>query len=210
MSSLWDSNLRDFRDRAASREPVPGGGSVAAVAAAQGLALVLMALEVSLRRKDPHPELAGILAQGKALLGPLSDSADEDAEAFGKYMDVFRMARNTPEQEAARARALEAASSHALEAPLRAAERCLEGLTLAHEAVKLVHSGIVSDVGAGAAILHGALVAVLYNVDINLKGITDPVEFREALSTRQDLQRKGDELAYVVQRETGARIAKAK
>ena len=207
MSSIWDSSLRDFRDRTASREPTPGGGSVAAVTAANGLALVLMALEINARRKDPHPKVEDALARGKALLSPLSDCADEDIAAFGKYMTALRLPKNTPAEEEARARALATASAAALEAPLRAAERCVDALVLAREAAGMVHTGIVSDVGAGAALLHGALTAILYNVDINLKGITDEAEYRAASKNRRELQRRGDELAYVVQKETAAKIA---
>jgi formiminotetrahydrofolate cyclodeaminase len=204
--SIWDSSLRGFRDRTASREPTPGGGSVAAVAAAQGLALVLMALEISARRKEPHPEIAGLLVRGRALLEPLSACADDDIAAFEKYLAALRLPKATAAEQAARDKALAAANAHALEAPLRAADRFLDALLLARDAVRAVHSGIVTDVGAGAAILHGALTATLYNVDINLKGIADAAQHREALATRQDLQRRGDELAYVIQKETAAKI----
>lgn len=208
MSSIWDSNLRDFRDRTASHAPTPGGGAVAAIAAAEGLALVLMALEVNLRRKEPHPESAGLLRRGKDLIELLSASADEDIDAFGRYMKALVLPKGSPEQDEARSRALTVAASNALEAPLRAAERCLEALTLAREAIGAVHSGIASDVGAGAALIHGALTATLYNVDINLRGIEVPAHHSEALSIRKDLQRRADELAYVIQKETVARINK--
>jgi formiminotetrahydrofolate cyclodeaminase len=198
--------MRDFLDRIASREPTPGGGSVAGVAAAQGLALVLMALEVSVRRKEPHPDVAGLLEQGRALLGPLSRSADEDMAAFEKYMDALRLPKGSDAEEEARERALAAARTHALEAPLRAAERYLEGLELARHAIRASARGIVSDVGAGAALLHGALVATLYNVDVNVNGISDRVEQREAAETRERLQHRGDELAYVIHKETQAWI----
>lgn len=206
MSSIWDSNLREFRDRIASHAPTPGGGAVAAVAAVEGLALVLMALEVNLRRKEPHPEAAGLLRRGKDLIELLSACADEDIEVFGRYMKAMALPKTNPAEEQARFRALAVAASNALEAPLRVAERCLEALTLAREAVGAVHSGIASDVGAGGALIYGALTATLYNVDINLKSIEIPTHHSEALATRKDLQRRADELAYVIQKETVAKI----
>lgn len=204
--SIWDSNLRDFRDRIASREPVPGGGSVAAVSAAQGMALVLMALEISARRKDPMPGIPESLAQGKDLMESLSACADEDMDAFERYMAALHMPKMTEKEQEDRARALSTARAHALEAPLRAAERCLDGLALARESIQMVHSGIASDVGAGAALLHGALTATLYNVDINLKGISDAAQHREASASRRELQKRGGELAYVIHKETEAKI----
>lgn len=159
-----------------------------------------------MRRKEPHPEAAGILSRGRALMEPLCQSADEDVRAFGNYMQALLLPKGTPEQEVARSRALTTAAAGALEAPLRAAERCLEGLTLAREAIGAVHSGIASDVGAGAALLYGALTATLYNVDVNLRGIEAPTHRTEALAARKDLQRRADELAYVIQKETAAKI----
>jgi formiminotetrahydrofolate cyclodeaminase len=206
MTSIWDSNLREFRDRTASHDPTPGGGSVAAVVAAEGLALVLMALEIAKRRKEVHPEAHGILERGKALLEPLSACADEDVAAFEKYMAATRLPKDTSEEQAARTSALAAASSTALEAPLRAAEQIVSALEVARDAVRVVHAGIVSDVGAGAALLHAALTATLYNVDINLKGITDRAHHSEAAKARQDLQRHADELAYVIHKETALKI----
>ncbi|OGY98505.1 MAG: hypothetical protein A2855_01830 [Candidatus Liptonbacteria bacterium RIFCSPHIGHO2_01_FULL_57_28] len=209
MSSIWDLNLKDFRDRIASREPTPGGGAVAAVAAVEGLALILMALEVNLRRKDAHPEAAKLLLRGKDLLELLSACADEDVAAFNTYMQAMMLPRATSAENETRAKAIAAAAAVALEAPLRAADRCLEGMVLAREAIGVVHDGIASDVGAGAALLYGALTATLYNVDINLKDIEAPAHHSQALATRTDLQRRADELAYVIQKETLARVGKA-
>lgn len=208
MSSIWDLTLRDFLERTASHTPTPGGGSVAAVSAADGLALVLMALEVNLRRKEPHPEVPALLAKGKSLLELVKPCADEDIKVFGTYMTAIGMPKGTPAEEQERSRALALAAGGALEAPLRAAELYLEGLSLARDAMGAVHSGIASDVGAGAALLYGALTATLYNVDINLRGLEVPAHRTEALSKRRDLQRRADELAYVIQKETAAKIAK--
>ena len=46
-------------------------------------------------------------------------------------------------------------------------------------AVPLTHSHVVSDVGAGTALLEGALKAVLFNVDVNLPSLAD-AEMRAA------------------------------
>lgn len=208
MNSVWDMKLGDFRDQTASHAPTPGGGSVAAVAAVEGLALVLMGLEVNLRRKEPHPESAGLLRRGKDLMKLLTSAADEDVDVFSKYMKALALPKTTPEEEQIRFRAISAAAANALESPLRAAERCLDALMLAREAMAAVHSGMASDVGGGAALIYGALTATLYNVDINLKSIETPAHFNEALATRKELQRRADELSYVIQKETLAKIAK--
>ena len=206
MKSIWDLNLREFRDKIANYEPTPGGGSVSAVVATEGLALILMALEVNLRRKEPHPESAGLFRRAKNILEPLTRCADEDVVVFNKYIQALKMPRNDPEEEQARSKAIAVAASAALEAPLRASELYLEGLIIAKEAGLAVHAGIVSDVGAGAALLYAAITATLYNVDVNLRGIEEPARRAEALTTRREFQRKADELLYVIRKETEAKL----
>ena len=74
--TLWGAGLAEFRDATASAEPTPGGGSVAGVSATLGLGLVIMALEISAKRKDAvRPEEAqgsdrgGADADGRARRG---------------------------------------------------------------------------------------------------------------------------------------------
>ena len=70
MSSL-NQSVRAFVESLGAETPAPGGGAAAAVAAAMGVALVRMALRISLRHAD-----AGRPA-GQDALARLQDSAAE-------------------------------------------------------------------------------------------------------------------------------------
>jgi hypothetical protein len=57
--------------------------------------------------------------RGQALKDRLARSVDEDTDAFNRVMEAMRMPKGTPEQQAERTRAIEAANK----APPRSAQR---------------------------------------------------------------------------------------
>jgi formiminotetrahydrofolate cyclodeaminase len=173
--SLWDMGLAQFRDETASASPTPGGGSVAGVCATFGMGLVIMALEISVKRKDAQriDETAALIAAGRELMASLAADADEDVRAFQAYMAAMKLPKATDEEKTLRKGAMQEAARNATQAPLVAGRHILEALRLAEQAVSLSHLHVVSDVGAGAGLLEGSLKAVLFNVDINLPSLTD-------------------------------------
>ena len=191
--SVWDLQLAEFRDRTASDAPTPGGGAAAMVAATTGVALVLMALRVTAKRPDSAEPLAPLITAGERLLSQLSDYADADIAVFDAYMAALKLPRESDADKQARREALAQARVAATEVPLNAAQSTLEALDLARQASHAAHEGIVSDVAAGAAVLHGALTAVLYNVDINLKGMQDATAAADYARSRDHLQRAAGE-----------------
>jgi methenyltetrahydrofolate cyclohydrolase len=173
--TLWQSGLAEFRDATASASPTPGGGSVAGVSATLGMGLVIMALEISAKRKDATEveKMTTLIAEGREMLKELSDDADEDVRAFQGYMAALKLPKESDDEKAQRKAALQEATRGATEAPLVAGRHIIEALRIAELAGPLAHAHVVSDVGAGAALLEGALKAVLFNVDVNLPGVTD-------------------------------------
>lgn len=155
--SIWSARLDEFRDATASAEPTPGGGSVAAVAATLGLGLVIMALEISARRKDAllPEETTSLIAEARTLMGGLGGDADGDIRAFRAYMAALKLPKQSDDEKARRKEALRAATHRATEAPLLAARHIVEALRLATPALPLAHPHVASDVGAGAGLLEG-------------------------------------------------------
>lgn len=178
--SIWELSLRSALDQTASAAPTPGGGSIGAVSASFGLGLVIMALEVSLKK---HPQAAGPLAEGRRLLESLTPFVDRDVAVFEAYMQALRLPKQTEAEQSARDTARAAASLEAARTPLQAAELCVQALSFAHGAARHVHKQIWSDLLAGSDLLFGAVRAVLRTVDINLPGIPDEAT-RKAMSER--------------------------
>ncbi len=192
-TSLWDWNLRDFRDRTASTDPTPGGGSVCAVSGALGLGLVIMALRITLKRPaSPHEgeELAALVARAEPLLALLTGAADDDVRAFDAYMAALALPKATEEQKAERRTALLAASLGATTVPIDAARTTVRALELASAAARSVSPRILSDVAAGAELLGAAALGVLVNVDANLPGLGNAPEADAFRHERAELARQ--------------------
>ncbi|MGK9165575.1 cyclodeaminase/cyclohydrolase family protein [Inquilinus limosus] len=171
--SLWQWPLATFRDALASDSPTPGGGSAAMVSATIGLGLVVMALRVTANKAADRTFLDTLILSGERLIAELSAHAEADVAVFDAYMAALKLPKATEDEKAARRKALREATIAATEIPLNAAQTALEGIDLANQAATLAATQIVSDVGAGAATLRGAVEAVLYAVDVNLRGLDD-------------------------------------
>ena len=94
MTSLLDLRVADLLDAVAAREPAPGGGAVAALAAALAAGLVSMADRFSGTGAERRRGAAG--RRGRVL-------ADADAAAYDGYLRAARSARVSGDQAAARA-----------------------------------------------------------------------------------------------------------
>ena len=204
--SLWDLGARELLDRTASGAPTPGGGSVAGVTAALGLGLVVMALELSAGHKNASPGVPEVLGGARSLLPALAGDADADARAFEGYMAALGLPKITEPEKAARRAALQAAALTASQVPLAAARHVLAALELASEAAELSAGNVVSDVGAGAALLGGALRAGLLGVDVNLAHVAQ--ERRPELEEgRRQLQARGEDIERAVLERVAERLS---
>lgn len=205
--SLWQIGLAEFRDRTASDAPTPGGGSAAMVSATVGLGLVIMALRVTANRAERPDALTPLIDKGEGLMNELSAHADADIAVFEAYMEALKLPRDSETDKQARRERLAEAAVAATEVPLNAAQSTLEALDLARQAMDVAHKSIVSDAGAGGAILHGALTAVLYNVDINLGSIRSSQDADSYRTSRDHLQKAADQRHRVIRKLMTERLA---
>ncbi|ONI88885.1 hypothetical protein ALI22I_18165 [Saccharothrix sp. ALI-22-I] len=192
--SLWEVNLAELRARTASPSPTPGGGSVAAVTAAFGCALVLMALEITARRGG-DPAVGEGLTAGRTLLERLGAAADRDVELFEDYLRARRLPKSTGEERAVRQAAVEAASVAATEGPLSAAADVVETLEWAFSVLPVVTGTVVSDVRAGADLLLGSALATLRGAEANVALMGDDSAAR-AFTARMDAVRRAAVAAH--------------
>ncbi|MBB6096673.1 formiminotetrahydrofolate cyclodeaminase [Deinobacterium chartae] len=205
--SLWDLSVRELLARTASADPTPGGGSVAAVSAALGLGLAVMALEVSRKRADAAPEVAALSDLLAAQLPGLEAAADADVAAFETYMAALRLPKASDEDKAVRRAALARAAEGATRSPLEAGRRIVTALAGCLEAARGSHASVVSDAGAGAALLGGALRATLLNVDVNLGAVKDAALKAEFVAERDRLLAEGARLESEILHLTRERLA---
>src|ERR671924_11753 len=97
--------LASFLDQVASAEPVPGGGSVAALSGALGASLVSMVCRLTIDKKgyeSVSDEIQSILPRAEKLEHELRDLMQADNDAYARVMDAYKLPKSTDAEKVAR------------------------------------------------------------------------------------------------------------
>ena len=168
--------LVDLLDAFASNTPVPGGGSAAALAGALGVSLLIMAASLP-KSRTGTPEEAADLAEAAARLRPLRDTLvqliDADSGAYRAVMAALKMPKESADDKAARAHALQSAMKAATDVPLDVMRISQQALTGAVIVARNVYRLAGSDVAMGVELLGASVRGSALGIDGNLGGITD-------------------------------------
>ena len=193
---LVDMTVRDYLDLLKSDAPAPGGGSVSALSAAQGVGLVAMVADLTIGR-EKYAEYEQVCKEAKEealkLYEALVAAIDEDTEAFNKVSAAYKMPKDTDEQKAARSAAIRKANVGATQVPFETVKLCLAGLKVTETMVGKSNPNAASDLGVAALNLMAGIRGAWLNVKINLPGIKD-----EALKAKFETGAQMVDEAYVL------------
>nr|WP_202931098.1 cyclodeaminase/cyclohydrolase family protein [Aminipila terrae] len=107
---LIEMKVNEYLDILKSDAPAPGGGSVSALAGAQGVGLVMMVCDLTLG-KEKFADYQEICTQAKAdskkLYDALREAVDKDTEAFNLVSAAFKMPKATEEEKRSEATLLQ-------------------------------------------------------------------------------------------------------
>ncbi len=180
-----DLTVDQFISLLASAEPVPGGGSAAAIAGSLGGALVAMVASLSAGRPK-YAEHEQLLTEAKAVGLMLADRfltlADEDAAAFAGFGVAMKMPRETDDEKAVRTTALQTAARAATEAPYRTVEACLQMALEAESMAGRSNKNASSDLEVAGLMAVAAARSAAANVFINLPAMGDDAAAQDMLA----------------------------
>ncbi len=195
-----------FLDKLASRSPEPGGGSVSALVAALGAALVSMVANLTLGKEkyaDVQDEVEELLASSEGLRGELQVLIQKDTEVYAGVSAAFKLPRETEEEKAERKRRVQDALKLATEVPFEIAEKCLEVARISETSALIGNVGAVSDAGVAVLLAEAAAQSAALNVKINVNSIDDKDfaqarwdRVRELLEEAADLRERVVEMTY--------------
>ena len=183
-----DLRLEAFTHKLASAEPVPGGGSASAVAAALGASLVAMVARLSAGRPkyaEHEALLTWAIETGDRLRARFLDLADEDAASYAAFGAAMKLPKGTDEEIATRKTAMSDAARVAAEIPLACVEQCLYLVGAAEALAGRSNANASSDLNVAALLAEAAANGAAANVLVNLPSIDDP-EYRGELTSRVD------------------------
>lgn len=159
--------LEAYLERLASGDPVPGGGSAAALIGAVAASLVAMVGRIAATAPDD------LAVRADELRARLLDARTRDEEAYAAVVAAQALPRRDDAERAARRQALDAALKGAAEAPLHTAALALDVLKLIERLLKLSMGALFSDVASAAEFANAAITACGYNVRINHRYMHD-------------------------------------
>lgn len=177
---LMDTSIKDYVAQVASKEPTPGGGSVAALAGSLGSALTVMVGNLTIGRKvynelddNIKKEMDKTFEELQKSIERLNNMVVEDTKAFDGVMEALKLPKETEEEKAKRSAAIQEGYKVALEVPLRCGEECFKVLELQRVFADYGNVNAITDVGVGALLAATGLEGAVLNVKINLLGIKD-------------------------------------
>ena len=174
--SLLNMNLRQFCNETLSDSPAPGGGSVAALMGALGVSLGGMVANLSAGKRgwdDKLDYFSNWAVKAQQLKDELLVLVDEDTAAFNKVMDAFALPKDSADEKAARAGAIQLATKGAAEIPLKVMETAAKSYQLLSEMAEKGNPASISDVGVGLLAVRACVEGAAMNVRINLGGLKD-------------------------------------
>ncbi len=182
-----------FVHQLAAGTPVPGGGSAAAYSGAMAAALVAMVAQLTLGKEkyaDSQVQVQKILDESRPLQAVLLAAVEADSAAFEAVMAAYRLPKNTPEEVAMRASAIQEATIEAAQVPFETARKSLRILQLALQMATLGNVNAITDAGTAAALAQAAIRGAGYNVRVNCLGIKDSAKVQEFLEALHSLENR--------------------
>ena len=193
--------INKYLKELASKSPIPGGGSAAALVGAVGAALLSKVANFTIGKekyRGVEDEMKDVLNCAEALRGEFMKLCSDDAKVYKKLSKVFKM----PKGEA-RAKKLKVALKEAMQVPFEVCQTVSKAFRLCLSLCKKGNKNLITDVGDAALMLDCAFGSALLNVEINLKSIKDGAlthAVRENLmSMREEINKIDQEVAKEVE-----------
>lgn len=195
---LSQCTCEDFAAKLASKEPVPGGGGVAALAGSLGAALASMVANYSIGKKKflgmeaKHQE---IIDKSCDLMNKLMALIDEDAENFAPLSKAYGMPSATEEEKAEKEKVLQQCLLVAASGPVKMVEYVYDAIKIQEELVDISTKIIISDVGCAVQMLKSALYSANLNVIVNMNSIKDEKYVAETSAKCNKMVAEGTQIA---------------
>lgn len=191
-----DMSIIDFLEQLGSKNATPGGGTASAISGAMGASLMAMFCNLTASKKkylDVKEEMDAVTLEAEATRDRLLQLADEDSDSYIEVMNAFKLPKETEEEKAIRAEAIEKASQRATEVPLETAMVILPLLEKVPNLAKKGNPNALSDLKVGLEACYTGFLGACANVEINLPGLTDEAfiaKINESLNASKERAQK--------------------
>lgn len=190
---LVELTVKDFLDKVAGSDPVPGGGSIAALNGAIASSLASMVAQLTVGKKNYEEvaermqEIAEVMLKQQTTF--VTD-IDLDSEAYDKVFACFKMPKSTDEEKAVRSVAIQEATKWAALVPMQVARRAFALMPLIAIVARHGNRNAVTDACVAMMSARSAVLGALMNVRINLGSLKDKDFVNQLQKEADDLERE--------------------
>jgi formiminotetrahydrofolate cyclodeaminase len=184
--------IREFLSRANSSEPVPGGGSVAALAGALASSMGQMVLNLTIG-KEKYKQFEGVCREQLASLekaqAMILELMDEDIAAFSEFSEARKLDKSDPARPAKMADAIEVC----IAVPQEISAVAIAMLDAMNAIKDKSNVFLLSDLGVAAVLAEATVRSTAFNVRANLSVIKDQkriAEVKQQIAHDQDEARR--------------------
>jgi len=198
---LVDLTVKEFLNKVSGSDPVPGGGSVAALNGAIASALAAMVANLTIGKKnyEAHQELMIHIAEiASQQVSQFAVDVDRDSDAYNQVFDCFKMPKATDEEKAARSAAIQEATKYAAMVPMQVARQAYELMSIISDVAHLGNQNAVTDACVAMMSARSAVLGALMNVRINLGSIKDTEFVQQLRQEADELERNACEKEKVL------------
>ena len=190
---LVDLTVREFLDKVAGNDPVPGGGSIAALNGAVASALAAMVAGLTVDKKGYEADRDLMLRIQSLAVGRLEEfikDVDRDSEAYNKVFACFGMPKSTDEEKQARSAAIQDATKFAALVPMQVARNAYELMDIISDVARKGNRNAVTDACVAMMSARSAVLGALMNVRINLGSLKDEAFVKQLQAEADELEHK--------------------
>lgn len=193
---LTDLTVKDFLNKVSGNDPVPGGGSVAALSGSIAASLAAMVCGLTIGKKgyeDVNVQMQQLQQQALGMKVRFVADIDADSEAYDKVFSCFRMPKGTDEEKAARSSAIQEATKHAALVPMQVARNACDLMDIIGEVALTGNRNAVTDACVAMMSARSAVLGALLNVRINLGSLKDATFVTQMQTLADELEEKAEE-----------------
>ncbi|MFR0677461.1 cyclodeaminase/cyclohydrolase family protein [Dysgonomonas mossii] len=173
---LVNLSVKDFLAKTAGSDPVPGGGSIAALNAAIASALTEMVANLTIGKKkyeDKEGLMRKIVAITENYRASFMKDIDADSEAYNNVFAAFKLPKETDEEKIERNNQIQEATKIAAEIPMEVARKAVDIMDVIAQVADQGNQNAITDACVAIMTARTAAISAILNVKINLSSIKD-------------------------------------
>lgn len=171
-----DKTCKEFVASVATKEPIPGGGSVAALVGALGASLSTMVASLTLGNKKYIAVGAEMESNTQEIIkiqSELLDLVQKDIDNFEPLAKLYKQKASTPEEKKALREAKQNALYEACLVPMEIIKKCGRAIELSQEFAIKGNKVVIADSASSAVLCKAAMQAASFNIYINTNMMKD-------------------------------------